>query len=336
MSSSATRGWTPSRWLVASIYIAVGWTALGVLPTLWSQLGVLTFALLILGGLLYSVGALVYSRQRPDPAPAAFGYHEVFHALVLAAGLVFYAAILRVVFGPVEVDGVQPSSRTRPIGATVEDPIDAPVRWEGMARTDLRHPANAAGEWFVDTRCIDCGTCRDIAPGLFADDGGCSIVAEQPTAEAELGAWLAAQACPTSSIGTVSRLVRPGRLYPWEVERGSGVWDLGYCSEDSFGASAWLATRPAGNVLVDSPRFTEALARPIDAMGGIDHVLLTHRDDVADAARVGPTGSAPGCGSTPTTAPPPPPPPTCSTVRATPRSVPGWSPSRPLGTPRAR
>ena len=154
-----------------------------------------------------------------------------------------------------------------------------------MARTDLRHPANAAGDWFVDTRCIDCGTCRDIAPGLFGDDGGYSIVARQPTSDGELLAWLAAQACPTSSIGTVSRQTRPGLLYPREVEPGSGVWDLGYCSEDSFGASAWLATRPTGNVLVDSPRFTEALAGPIEAMGGIAHVLLTHRDDVADAAR---------------------------------------------------
>jgi glyoxylase-like metal-dependent hydrolase (beta-lactamase superfamily II)/ferredoxin len=154
-----------------------------------------------------------------------------------------------------------------------------------MARTDLRHPANVAGEWFVDTRCIDCGTCREIAPELFGDDGGYSIVAHQPGADAELHAWLAAQACPTSSIGTLSRQSRPGRLYPREVEPGSGVWDLGYCSEDSFGASAWLATRPTGNVLVDSPRFTEALAGPIGAMGGIAHVLLTHRDDVADAAR---------------------------------------------------
>jgi len=154
-----------------------------------------------------------------------------------------------------------------------------------MARTDLRHPANVAGEWFVDTRCIDCGTCRDIAPELFGDDGGYSIVTHQPDADAELQAWLAAQACPTSSIGTRSRRSRPGRLYPREVESGSGVWDLGYCSEDSFGASAWFATRPTGNMLVDSPRFTEALAGPIGAMGGIAHILLTHRDDVADAAR---------------------------------------------------
>jgi glyoxylase-like metal-dependent hydrolase (beta-lactamase superfamily II)/ferredoxin len=154
-----------------------------------------------------------------------------------------------------------------------------------MARTDLRHPANAAGDWFVDTRCIDCGTCREIAPELFGDAGGYSFVTEQPRAGADVDAWLAAQACPTSSIGTLSRQPRPGRLYPREIEAGSGVFDLGYCSEDSFGASAWFAVRSAGNVMIDSPRFTEALAGPIAAMGGIAHVVLTHRDDVADAAR---------------------------------------------------
>jgi len=154
-----------------------------------------------------------------------------------------------------------------------------------MARVDQRHPGNAVGEWFVDTRCIDCGTCREVAPGLFTELGGCSVVRRQPDAGEETDAWLAAQACPTMSIGTISRRRRPGRLYPREVASGSGVFDLGYCSPDSFGASAWLVVRPAGNVLVDSPRFTEALAVPIAELGGIDHVALTHRDDVADAHR---------------------------------------------------
>ena len=85
------------RWVTAAVYIGVGWAALAVLPTLWARLGVATFALLMIGGVLYSVGALVYSRRRPDPWPAVFGYHEVFHALVLAAGLVFYVAVIRVV-----------------------------------------------------------------------------------------------------------------------------------------------------------------------------------------------------------------------------------------------
>jgi ferredoxin len=123
-----------------------------------------------------------------------------------------------------------------------------------VARIDLRNAANAAGEWFVDTRCIDCGTCREVAPELFGEEFGYSVIRRQPDGDGEIDAWFAAQACPTSSIGTVPRLRRPGRLYPREVEVGSGVFDLGYCSEDSFGASAWLIVRAAGNVLVDSPR----------------------------------------------------------------------------------
>jgi glyoxylase-like metal-dependent hydrolase (beta-lactamase superfamily II)/ferredoxin len=155
-----------------------------------------------------------------------------------------------------------------------------------VARLDLRNPANADGDWFVDTRCIDCGTCRDVAPRLFGSASWASVVTAQPESAADVtDAWLAAQACPTSSIGTASRQRRPGRLYPREIEPGSGVFDLGYCSEDSFGASAWFVTRPEGNLLIDSPRFTGALAGPIEAAGGIAHVLLTHRDDVADAER---------------------------------------------------
>jgi glyoxylase-like metal-dependent hydrolase (beta-lactamase superfamily II)/ferredoxin len=155
-----------------------------------------------------------------------------------------------------------------------------------MARVALRHPANADGPWFVDERCIDCGTCRDLAPSIFGDARDQAIVVEQPSdADGERDAWLAAQACPTSSIGTADRRRRPGRLYPREIEPASGVFDLGYCSPDSFGASAWFLTRPAGNLLVDAPRYTDALVGPLAAAGGVAHVLLTHRDDVADAGR---------------------------------------------------
>jgi hemolysin III len=88
---------TAPRWLTAAVYVAVGWTALAVMPTLWTHLGVAVFVLLLIGGLVYSLGALVYSRRWPDPVPAVFGYHEVFHALVLTAGVVFYAAVVVVV-----------------------------------------------------------------------------------------------------------------------------------------------------------------------------------------------------------------------------------------------
>jgi len=88
---------TAPRWLTAAVYLVVGWAALAALPTMWSHLGVAAFVLVLTGGLVYSLGALVYSRRRPDPWPAIFGYHEVFHALVVVAGLLFYAAVLVVV-----------------------------------------------------------------------------------------------------------------------------------------------------------------------------------------------------------------------------------------------
>ena len=87
------------RWLVAGLYVVIGWTALAFMPVLWHQLGVLTVALVALGGVVYSVGARVYSTKRPDPWPGTFGFHEVFHALTLTAGLIFYVAIVRVVVG---------------------------------------------------------------------------------------------------------------------------------------------------------------------------------------------------------------------------------------------
>jgi hemolysin III len=85
------------RWVTAALYIGVGWTAVAVMPNLWTRLGVAIFVLLIVGGLVYSMGAAVYSLHRPDPWPTVFGYHEVFHALVVGAGLVFYAAVLDLV-----------------------------------------------------------------------------------------------------------------------------------------------------------------------------------------------------------------------------------------------
>lgn len=153
-----------------------------------------------------------------------------------------------------------------------------------MARPDLRHPGNVEGAWYVDERCIDCGTCRDVAPDTFSDIGPQSVVWRQPgDPAAEEGAWLAAQACPTQSIGTLDRRTRPGRLYPWLLL--DGVYDLGYTSEDSFGASSYLVTRSEGSLMVDSPRFASGLVRAVEEMGGLAHVLLTHRDDVADAER---------------------------------------------------
>ncbi len=81
------------KWVAALIYMSLGWVAVLAFPGLWSAMGVTGTLLVALGGLLYTAGAVVYATQRPDPFPRTFGYHEVFHALVIAAAAAQFAAV---------------------------------------------------------------------------------------------------------------------------------------------------------------------------------------------------------------------------------------------------
>ncbi len=80
-------------WLVAALYVAIGWIAVIAIPDLAAHLGLGAVAALALGGVLYSAGAVIYARQRPDPVPAVFGYHELFHLLVVVAAALQYAVV---------------------------------------------------------------------------------------------------------------------------------------------------------------------------------------------------------------------------------------------------
>jgi hemolysin III len=81
------------KWLAAAIGIALGWAGVVALPQLWAHSGPAGVVLLGIGGVLYTAGAVIYAARRPDPAPAVFGYHELFHALVIAAAACQYAAV---------------------------------------------------------------------------------------------------------------------------------------------------------------------------------------------------------------------------------------------------
>ncbi len=81
------------KWVAALIYMSLGWVAAVAFPELWTSMGVAGTLLVAAGGLLYTAGAVVYATQRPNPNPAIFGYHEVFHLLVIAAAVAHFSAV---------------------------------------------------------------------------------------------------------------------------------------------------------------------------------------------------------------------------------------------------
>jgi glyoxylase-like metal-dependent hydrolase (beta-lactamase superfamily II)/ferredoxin len=154
-----------------------------------------------------------------------------------------------------------------------------------LADTAGRLPENASGDFYVDRSCIDCDTCRRVAPEIFTEGDGFSFVHFQPRTETQrLRALMALVACPTASIGTVEKSdATPGvRAFPERV--AENVSFCGFTAESSFGAWSYLIERPEGNVLVDSPRAVGPLLTALEVRGGISTLFLTHRDDVADHA----------------------------------------------------
>jgi hemolysin III len=81
------------RWVGAPLYLALGWGALAILPDVLHRGGVTTLVLLVIGGVIYSVGAVFYALRRPNPWPTVFGHHEFFHACTLVAALAHHVAI---------------------------------------------------------------------------------------------------------------------------------------------------------------------------------------------------------------------------------------------------
>lgn len=149
-----------------------------------------------------------------------------------------------------------------------------------MAQPALRLDTNVPGDFFVDASCIDCDACRIFAPTVFHDAHDQSAVFHQPESDEEL---LAAQkaliSCPTASIGTLAKHDMRAAVAALPDHVADDVYRCGYTSESSFGAVSYLIRREDGNVLIDSPRFTEPLVKNI---GSARLMLLTHQDDVAD------------------------------------------------------
>ena len=158
-----------------------------------------------------------------------------------------------------------------------------------MANLALRLPENIPGDFYVDSTCIDCDACRQIAPETFTEDHDTSIVHHQPANAGEIKrALMALVACPTASIGTIEHHDAHIGIDAFPERIDENVFFCGFTAESSFGAWSYLIVRPeseGGNVLVDSPRFATQLVKKITAMGGVRTMFLTHRDDVADHGR---------------------------------------------------
>lgn len=157
-----------------------------------------------------------------------------------------------------------------------------------MADPKKRLDTNSLGNFFVDATCINCDTCRQLAPRSFEEVGEFSAVTTQPVSDDGLHqAYQALLACPVGSIGTQRsdkmRLKEAMSSFPLLLE--GGVFYCGFNSEKSFGANSYFVQHPAGNWLIDSPRYIKHLVDAFERMGGLRYVFLTHEDDVADAAK---------------------------------------------------
>lgn len=156
-----------------------------------------------------------------------------------------------------------------------------------MAKLSLSNSLNTPGPLFVDTTCIDCGTCFHIGPGIFEERQDLSIVQSQPASQED---WNLAKAailsCPTNSIG-VHNAPSEFRSAEDGLPRliAQDVYYCGYTSQSSFGATSYLIRREEGNILVDSPRFHPHLVKKLEELGGVSLMYLSHQDDVADHAQ---------------------------------------------------
>jgi glyoxylase-like metal-dependent hydrolase (beta-lactamase superfamily II)/ferredoxin len=155
-----------------------------------------------------------------------------------------------------------------------------------MANSRKREPENVPGDFFVDSTCIDCDACRQIAPSVFGEAADTSFVKAQPASHADRRQALRALlACPTGSIGCLGHDDPKAVMNDFPLLIEEPVYYCGFNSPKSFGGNSYFIKDAAGNWLIDSPKFVAPLVRQLEALGGIAHIFLTHRDDVADAER---------------------------------------------------
>jgi glyoxylase-like metal-dependent hydrolase (beta-lactamase superfamily II) len=155
-----------------------------------------------------------------------------------------------------------------------------------MASLKKNLPKNVTGEFFVDSTCINCDACRQLAPDTFDEADDYSYVYAQPqNDEQKHMAIRALLACPTGSIGTRGTNNSKDVIHDFPLPIEGEVYYCGFNSPNSFGGNSYFIMHPEGNWLIDSPKFLPHLAKAFEERGGIRYIFLTHRDDVAEAHR---------------------------------------------------
>ena len=153
-----------------------------------------------------------------------------------------------------------------------------------MADVRKQVPENVAGDFFVDSTCIDCDACRQIAPAVFGEAAETSFVKAQPrTTNDRRDTVHALISCPTGSIGCQADDDVKGAMSDFPLLLEEPVYYCGFNSPKSYGGNSYFIRRPDGNWLVDSPKFVAPSVKRLEALGGVSHIFLTHSDDVADA-----------------------------------------------------
>lgn len=139
--------------------------------------------------------------------------------------------------------------------------------------------------WHVDDRCFNCDVSRQLAPDMIGEYEGRSTILRQPRNDSETNIlYAAAYACPTRSIRPPSRRLASTRD-PFPMRLDDEVYLCGHNSAQTAGANAYLLRRPAGILMIDTPRWSESLAARYQEFGPVTDVLLTHGDHAAHGHR---------------------------------------------------
>lgn len=155
-----------------------------------------------------------------------------------------------------------------------------------MADIHKKLAENVAGEFFIDSTCINCINCSSMAPEFFREAGSYHVVYKQPeTAEQVRRAMQVLVCCPVGAIGTVNRAALKEVMADFPLPVDDNVFYSGFNSPRTAGGASYFIKHPEGNWLICSPKFLPQLAARFEELGGIQYIFATHRDDVGDSGK---------------------------------------------------